>query len=115
MHVVANIKPANHSIVYDKIKDIVDSIITDGITEKETDFALKPVLNHLKLIRKTNSYWLNSVMSNASTYPEKFDWANTIMDDYQTITHKDLILFAKKYLNIDDSALILIKPGNLKD
>jgi len=115
MHVVANVKPEKQSFVYNKIKDIVDSILKDGITKKETDQALKPVLNHLKVIRKTNGYWLNSVMANASTYPEKFDWANTIMNDYQAVGQDDLMLLAKKYLIFDDSALIVITPGNNPD
>ena len=115
LHVVAKVKPEKHLFVYNKIKDIVNSILMDGITKKEADSALKPVLNHLKVIRKTNNYWLNSVMANASVYPEKFDWANTIMHDYTAITQDDLMLLAKKYLNIDDSALIFIKPGNSAD
>ena len=112
---VAKVNPEKHTFVYNKIKDIVNSIIMDGITKKETDLALKPVLNHLKVIRKTNDYWLNSVMANVSVYPEKFDWANTIMHDYNAITQDDLMLLAKKYLNIDDSALIVIRPGNSAD
>ena len=115
LHVVAKVNPEKHTFVYNKIKDIVNSIIMDGITKKETDLALKPVLNHLKVIRKTNDYWLNSVMANVSVYPEKFDWANTIMHDYNAITQDDLMLLAKKYLNIDDSALIVIRPGNSAD
>ncbi len=112
LHVVAKVKPEKHSFVFNKIKDIVDSILVDGITKKETDLALKPLLKHLKVIRKTNRYWLNSVMANASNYPEKFDWANSIINDYQTITRDDLMLLAKKYLRIEDSALIVIKPEN---
>ncbi|MBT5988800.1 insulinase family protein, partial [bacterium] len=115
LHVVAKVKPEKHLLVYNKIKDIVDSFLVDGITKKETDLALKPLLKHLKVIRKTNRYWLNSVMANASNYPEKFDWANTIINDYQTITRDDLMLLAKKYLRIDDSALIVIKPVNITE
>jgi len=114
-HVVVKVKPEKHTFVYNKIKAILDSILVDGITEKETDLALKPLLNHLEIIRKTNGYWLNAVMSNASNYPEKFDWANTILQDYHSITRDDLMLLAKKYLYIDDSALIVIKPGNGTD
>ncbi len=115
LYMVANVKPEKQTFVFNKIKAILNSILVDGITKKETDLALKPVLSHLKIIRKTNAYWLNAVMANASTYPEKFDWANTIMHDYNVITRDDLMLLAKKYLNIDDSALIVITPGNGAD
>jgi zinc protease len=112
LHVVAKVKPEKHEFVYHKIKDIVDSILLDGITKKETNLSLKPVLNHLKVIQKTNGYWLNSVMANVSNYPQKFDWANTMAQVYNAITNDDLTLLAKKYLNINNSALIVIKPEN---
>jgi len=115
LHVVANVKPENHEFVYGKIREIVDDILAHGITEKETELALKPVLNHLDVIQKTNGYWLNSVMANASTYPEKFDWANSLKRVYHGITHKDVMALAEKYLNMDASALIVIQPENTAD
>ncbi len=115
MHAVVNVKPERHKFVYQKIKKIVTSLTAGTISKKETDLALKPVLNHLKVLRKTNGYWLNSVMANSSTYPQKFDWAKNMMTGYNTITKDDLMLLAKKYLNIDKSALIIIKSGSNTD
>jgi len=115
MHAVVNVKPERHEFVYQKVKEIIASLIETGISENETDLALKPVLNHLKVLRKTNTYWLNSVMANSSTYPQKFDWANNMMTGYNTITKDDLMPLAKKYLNIDKSALIIIKSGSNTD
>ena len=115
LHVVVNVKPERHKFIYQKIKEIITSLTTEGISKKEKDLALKPVLNHLKVFQKTNGYWLNSVMANSSTYPQKFDWANNMMNGYNTITKDDLILLAKKYLNIDKSALIIIKSGSNTD
>lgn len=115
LHVVVNVKPERHQFIYHKIKEIITSLTTKGISKKETDLALKPVLTHLKVLRKTNGYWLNSVMANSLTYPQKFDWSNNMMTGYNTITNNDLITLAKKYLNIDKSALIVIKPENSTD
>ncbi|MCK4767205.1 MAG: insulinase family protein [Desulfobacula sp.] len=115
LHVVVNVKPESHKFIYHKIKEIIISLTTKGISKKETELALKPVLNHLKVLRKTNGYWLNSVMANSLTYPQKFDWSNNMMAGYNTITNDDLILLAKKYLNIEASALIVIKPENSTD
>ncbi|MBU8847985.1 MAG: insulinase family protein [Desulfobacterales bacterium] len=115
MHVVVNVKPESHKFIYHKIKEIIYSLNTKGISKKETNLALKPVLSHLKVIRKTNSYWLNSVMANSLTYPQKFDWANNMVTGYNTITNDDLMLLVKKYLNIDASALIVIKSENSTD
>ncbi len=109
MHVVVKIKPENQALVYNKIKEIVHSLVSDGISVKEKDFALKSVLNHLKVLRRTNRYWLNSVMANSSDYPQKFEWANHMESGYAGITHTQLSDLAKKYLVMDKSALIVIE------
>jgi zinc protease len=109
MHAIVNVEPERIKFVYNKIKEIVDSLTSQNITQHETKLALKPVLNHLKVIRKTNAYWLNSVMANSSRYPLKFDWANNMVHDYNTINRDDLNGLAKEYLGMDRSALIVIK------
>ncbi len=114
MHAVVNVKPESIEFVYDKLKEIIYSLSLQNITKHETDLALKPVLNHLKIIRKSNTYWLNSVMANSSIYPQKFEWANNMTYDYNKITNEELNGLAKKYLNIDQSALIIIKSGKIE-
>ena len=111
LHVVVNINPEKAELVYSKIKEIIHSLTVDGISTKETALSLKPVLNHLKILRKTNAYWLNSVLANSSTYPEKFEWARNMTKGYGSITGTDLSLLAKKYLDMDKSALIIISSG----
>ncbi len=113
MHAVVNVKPESIEFVYDKLKEIIYSLTLQNITKHETDLALKPVLNHLKIIRKSNTYWLNSVMANSSIYPQKFEWANNMTHDYSKITNEELNGLAKKYLNIDQSALIIIKSEKI--
>lgn len=113
MHAVVNVKSESIEFVYDKLKEIIYSLALQNITKHETDLALKPVLNHLKIIRKSNTYWLNSVMANSSIYPEKFEWANNMTHDYNKITNEELNGLAKKYLNIDQSALIIIKSEKI--
>jgi len=113
MHAVVNVKPESIEFVYDKLKEIIYSLTLQNITKHETDLSLKPVLNHLKIIRKSNTYWLNSVMANSSIYPQKFEWANNMTHDYSKITNEELNGLAKKYLNIDQSALIIIKSEKI--
>lgn len=114
MHAVVNVKPESIEFVYDKLKEIIYSLSLQNITKHETNLALKPVINHLKIIRKSNTYWLNSVMANSSIYPQKFEWANNMTYDYNKITNEELNGLAKKYLNIDQSALIIIKSGKIE-
>ena len=112
LHVVVNVKPEHHQFVYNKIKEIVTSLTSEDILEKETESALKPILNHLEVFRKTNVYWLNSVMTNSSSYPQKLDWALNMIQDYTAITNVDLTALAKKFLKMEKSALIIIEPAD---
>ncbi|OFZ59441.1 MAG: zinc protease [Bdellovibrionales bacterium RIFOXYB2_FULL_36_6] len=111
MHVVVNATPEKHEFVNHKIEEIVKLLISERISDKDMDTVLQPVINHLKVYVKTNEYWLNSVMTNSYIYPQKFEWAGTLMDDYNSITKEDLFLLANKFLQIKKRALIRIKPS----
>jgi len=110
LHIVVNVKPEKLEFVYDKIKEIVHSLTIKEISEEETKLVLKPFLNHLDVFRKTNTYWLTSVMADSTKYPQKLNWAKNLIADYNTITNDELIKLSKKYLKIERSARILIKP-----
>ena len=49
-------------------------------------------------------------MANSYIYPQKFEWAGNLMEDYNSITNEELFLLAKKYLQIEKSTLIKIRP-----
>jgi len=110
MHMVVNILPENSDIVFRQIKKIVREISRDGIGEKELDLVKKPVLNHLAVLRQTNSYWLNSVMANSFNHPEKLDWACHLIEGYSSIIPDDLTILARLYINMKESALLIIRP-----
>ena len=112
LHVVVRVEPDTEEFVLSKMRAIVHDIHTRGVTQKEAQLVLKPVLNHIKDLRSTNSYWLSSVLSNASVYPDKFVWAENMTADYQRITSEELSRLAKKYLRPENSAVIFIGPKN---
>lgn len=111
LHLVVNVKPENADFVYDKIKEIIVALNSGDITSEELQIALKPVLNHLKIIRKTNKYWLNSVMAGSSVFPEKFGWARNMISDYEKISVNDLNQLAVKFLDMEKRAKIIITSG----
>ncbi|MBU4100754.1 MAG: hypothetical protein KKH20_05170, partial [Proteobacteria bacterium] len=57
-----------------------------------------------------NEYWLNTVLSGSLRHPQKLDWSRTIMQGYSSITSDDLSKTAKKYLDNEKAATIIIKP-----
>ena len=75
------------------------------------DLVKLPLLNQLTVLRQTNTYWLNSVMSDSLNHPEKLAWANNIVSGYSSITPDDLTALAKQYLKINEGAVIMINPG----
>ncbi len=115
MHVVVNVKPGSHYFVYNKIREILSDLYEKGISEKETDLALEPVLNHLNDLQKTNHYWRDSVLANASNYPQKFEWARDMISGYTSIDQDDLTALVKKYLGMENYAVIMVKPETQSD
>ncbi len=102
----------------DKIEHYLLEMIEDlkkgGISDDEFERIKKPLLTQIKDQIKTNNYWINSVMTNMSRYPEKVNWAKTILEDYKRITKAEVLAAAKEYLNNDRLSIIIIKPKNNK-
>jgi zinc protease len=110
MHVVVKVLPDTADIISKKVDKIARELGV-GITRKEVELVKKPLLNQLAVLRQTNGYWLNSVLTNSMNHPERLNWANTIISGYSAITHEDLTALAKQYLNVNEDALIIIAPG----
>ena len=110
LSLIINADSDSFEFIYEKVKEMIKSVLIEGITQKETTLSLKPVLTHLKVLRKTNKYWLNSVLTNSFVYPEKLLWARNIIKDYNSINKEDLTFLAKKYLDMNKSALITAQP-----
>jgi zinc protease len=110
MQMVVPVSRKNMDLLVQTLEEIVTDTVTGGVSPDEVELALKPVLNHLQVVRQTNAYWLNSVMVDSQNHPEKFEWANTIVSGYASITHEDLTVLAGQYLDLAESALIRIMP-----
>lgn len=112
--VLQMVVPVSHETV-DQVIQTLDEIISDiranGISPRETELALAPVLKQLEVLRETNDYWLNSVMAGSRKYPEKLDWAHTIVPGYSGLTHKEMTRLADTYLDLEKAALIRILPA----
>jgi zinc protease len=98
----------------EKIVEVVRSIGSDlskyGITEDELQRALKPLLNSIDQQLRQNSYWLRTVALSSQEFPEKLEWAKTMVDDYKRITLKEVNNLASKYLKNEKSVSIKVIP-----
>jgi zinc protease len=111
LHIVVQAKQEKHDLVYEKITDIIGELTSARISQQDLDIALRPMINHLKIYVETNEYWLNSVMADSYRYPQKLEWAKDLIRDYTAISAEELFLLAKKYLKIENRALIRIQSN----
>jgi len=93
------------------MRAIIENIRTNGISEDEFTRAIEPVKTQLELSLRQNSYWLGTVLAEASSKPYKLDWARNRDADYASITVDELEALAAQYLPADTAAAIKLVPN----
>jgi zinc protease len=104
------INPEQANMLVNKIKKIVSDLVAGGVTQDELHRALSPTLTSIKEMMRTNTYWLNTVLTGSKRHPQQLDWSRTIMKDYASITKEEVSNMAKKYLDNGKAATIIVKP-----
>ncbi|MBN2068821.1 MAG: insulinase family protein [Opitutales bacterium] len=92
------------------LRSIAQDVYTNGANEDEFTRALKPVLNSIAQQRRTNEYWLGSVLSGSQQMPWHLDWAREMEADYAAITLEEINEAAKKYLDVEQAAEFAVLP-----
>ncbi len=105
---VISVEPGLEGSVEKQVRKISSSLSTKKINTDELRRAVDPILTHIKDLRKTNGYWLNSVLSDSGRHPQKLNWAKSIVTDYDSITTDEIYHYAGKYLNNNKAATIVI-------
>ena len=82
----------------------------DTITEDELERAKKPQVTQIEEMRRTNRYWLSSVLESSQEYPERLEWSRTFVDDYKSITVDEVNALAKEYLGGKNQVAVVIVP-----
>jgi zinc protease len=82
----------------------------DSITADELDRAKKPQVVSIEEMRRTNRYWMGSVLESSQEYPQRLDWSRTFVDDYKNITVEEINALAEEFLKDDTRVSIVIKP-----
>jgi zinc protease len=107
-----HVDPDDSDLIIKEIKQIALDLVEKEISEDELRRALDPTITSIKDLLRKNEYWLNTVLSGSVRHPQKLDWSRTIMKGYSSITSDDLSAIAKKYLDNEKAAIIIIKPEN---
>lgn len=93
------------------VKKIAADLAAKGISADELRRVRDPVLNSIRDMRQSNSYWLDSVLTGCTRYPQQLEWSRTIETDYASITVKDIDSLAEKYLDNSKAAVFIALPG----
>ena len=105
-----NVAPDQADTVLAEVKAIAGSLAVNGIAAEELALAVDPILTSIKELRKTNGYWLNSVMAGSERHPQQFQWARSFQDDYAAVTVDELDRLAATYLTDERAAAIILQP-----
>jgi zinc protease len=102
-------------MIADEVRKIAAGLAENGVTEAALQLALKPVLTRLKDMRRDNQYWLDNVLVRSRRYPQQFAWSAGMMDDFAAITAKELSALARKYLDNDREAVVIVTTESGKN
>ena len=84
--------------------------LTATITEDELLRAKEPTMTNLKETLRSNTYWLNTVLSESQSKPWTLDWSRERDDDYQSISVEEIIELARTYFTKDNQMKVDIIP-----
>jgi len=108
---MVTVDPAQSEKVAGVVAEIAAELASGtSITEDELDRAKKPTINSIEEMRRTNRYWLGSVMESSQEYPQRLDWSRHFVDDYKTITVEEVNALAKEFLKKDKQVTVMISP-----
>lgn len=110
MQTYVHAAPDQIDLVIKEIRRIATDLALNGVDSDELRRALDPTLTSLKDMRKTNGYWLNSVLTGSNRFPQQIAWSRSIMSDYAAISADELSALARKYLQDAAAATLVVKP-----
>jgi zinc protease len=103
--------PGEVQTVLSEVRKIADTLSQTQLTEDEVKRVMEPILTGLKDLRRTNGYWIDSVMSGSARHPRQLEWARSIVEDYNRIGADDIRQMARTYLDNRRSAALVIRPA----
>lgn len=105
------IAPGQADTVGVAIRDLAAQLQKTGVTPDDVERAKKPLLAALEDQRRSNMYWLTSVVATAQREPRRIDWARSMLSDFQSVTEPDLDALATQYLDPAAIRLIRVLPS----
>jgi zinc protease len=105
-----SVSPDQTDPVLAEVKAIAADLAENGVAVDELARTVDPILTSIRERRKTNGYWLHSVMSASSRHPQQFEWAGNFLEDYAAVTVAEVNRLAAVFLTEDRFAGLIIHP-----
>jgi zinc protease len=105
-----SVAPDQASLIAETIKSISYELSTKGITQDELNRAKLPILTSIKESKRTNMYWLMTVLANCQEYPDRLESSRTRQSDYESVTKDEIDALAKRYLSPDKAFQVIVRP-----
>ncbi|MBU1564362.1 MAG: insulinase family protein [Proteobacteria bacterium] len=107
------VKPGGEESIISEILHIVDQLKETGVSADELLRAKRPMLTAITDNIRTNQYWISSVLTLSSRYPEQLQWPQSILSDFSSIDKNDLTQLARQYLDNSRAALARVVPSKI--
>lgn len=107
---IVGVDPDSADKIEGILLDIGKDLADNGIDEDELVRAIEPVKNRIEEYRRTNGYWLNSVLLRCQGEPRRLEWARSFADFWGTVTVDDINRLAKTYLQPESGIAIQVQP-----
>lgn len=105
------VDPDQAKSVTEVISEIAKELSSgEAITEDELERAKKPQVVQIEEMRRTNRYWLGSVLESSQEHPQRLDWARSFVEDYNAISVDEVNKLAKEFLSADKQVNVTITP-----
>ena len=108
---MVDIDPSLAAKIAELVTSVADDLARNGVTEEELNRARQPMLTAIHESRRTNGYWLGSVLSRAQEKPAVLEWARNRLADVQSITREELSRLAHEYLRRDRASRATVLPA----
>ncbi len=107
---IVGVQPDKADMIQDILLEIGTDLADAGIDQDQLVRAIEPIKNQIEEYRRTNGYWLNSVLLRSQSDPIRLEWARSFEGFWETITVKQINDLARLYLKSDAAVKIQIQP-----
>ncbi len=104
--------PEQAASLAEVIKTVAAGLGEQGVSEDELRRALEPTLTSIKDLKRSNRYWMESVLNLSSRHPEQLQWPLTILEGFAAIKAEELTQLARQYLKPEQAATVIVSPAS---